>query len=180
MNKYQYKLIIAELLKKSNITQNLDKIKFRKNTGGQNLFDMIWLNTHLNEEIRFGILEIDKKFLEFLRSGEAPQGSHSADEAYLYLKTDDLDFDRGRATQEQYDIVKNNLLTAQGDDFYAINKMLNTGTDKTFVKMNLDTNKKNALVSSFEAWLKTGRGLKSEPIPHLAKIKNKKISFREK
>ncbi len=180
MNRDQYKLIIANLLKKSSITQNADKIVFKRNPASPSSFSMLWPNASLGEDIRFGILEIDAQFLEFLNSGEAPPNARSADQAYEYMKEDALEFDRGKATQEQYDDVRNNLLIAQGEDFYDINRMLNNGDDKVFVKMMLDEGRKTELVTAFRKWKETGQGLKSELVPFLAKLQIKKISKRDK
>lgn len=178
MNRYQYKLIIANKRRTASIAPDMGQIVFKPNPSLKNSFEMFWPNQQLGE-VKFGNLVIDDAFMKFLRSGQAPKDSARPEEAYKHWQADDLDFDREDVNQKQYNEINKNLQIAKGSDFYAIQKMSNTGDDKVSIKVKLDTDKKTPLVNAFTQWSQVGYA-PGEVQPHLSHFKKIKLSYRDK
>ena len=141
-------------------------------------FNMIASVPHLNETIKFGELQIDKDFIEFLKSPFAPEGHESPDRAWLYFRSHDLDI----TDPSTYAILTSNLETIISGDTKKIDEFINRGVNNASLKVSLDEGevpdspKHEELTQAFNDWKEKGKGRVSEPIPHLA---NKKTSKGE-
>lgn len=166
------------LKKKSQILPYVNSIIFEPRGDGRS-FTMSFFVPSMNENVQFGILGIDKNFINFLKSPFAPKSSLIPEKAYGYFK-DKVLIPSDKMSKKVGDQILQNLKILMNGDKNQIDKYMMDGFNNlelpTIVDLsNLQRNsERNELIGSYKKYLSQSVGRSSEAIPHMASI-----SFRE-
>jgi hypothetical protein len=169
-----------KLLRKSQITPHFKSIIFEPRGDGRS-FSMSYFVPELNENVQFGILSVDKSFMDFLRSQFAPKDAWDPQSAFWYLREGVLTIS-DKVPQRVYEQISQNLKVLMSGDKQKINNLIMTGDTRLELPVVPDTSHRmrnsayNQLIDAYKKYTQQGAGRSSEAIPHLASLK---ISFRD-
>jgi hypothetical protein len=136
---------------------------------------MSYFVPELNENVQFGILSIDKRFMDFLKSPLAPKDAWDPQSAFWYLREGVLTISEN-ISQKVYEQMSQNLKTLMSGDKQKINNLIMTGDMRLDLPVVPDTTHRmrnsayNQLMDAYRKYLQQGVGRSSEAIPHLASL----------